>query len=100
MEEDKKWWQKGSTIPIELNDVPICENKTTDVKNSDFIELQKKINELIFNFIQEHNIEEWWSFDYAIDDLESLKKYGLSCASCDGSLCVFDRNKKSIIVSM
>lgn len=97
---EDKWWQKNSTIPIGLNDVPICKNETSDVKNSDFIKLEKDIDKLVYKFIINHDIDGWWSFDYSIDNLRMLKIHGVGCPACDGSLCVFDENKESIIVSM
>lgn len=100
MPESDKWWKKYGSIPEELNDVPIVENKTTTIKNSDFIALNNAIDKLVYEFMISHEIPNGWCLNYGIDGLESLKKYGTECPMCDGYLTIFDQNKVPIISSM
>lgn len=97
--ESEKWWKKNSPIPDELNDVPMISNKTKNVKNSDFIKLQKDIDTLVYEFIKKHDIPCGFNLSYSIDDLQSLKEYGIECPSCDGSLVIFDIEHNTVLHS-
>lgn len=87
-------------IKDELNDMPIVENTTENVKNSEFIALHDAITNLIHDFITKHDINDAWSISYDIDDLQSLNKHGVTCPSCDTSLTVFNEYGEAILCSM
>lgn len=100
MPEEKKWWKGEKGIAEEVNDVPLIENLTTTVNNSEVVELQNRIDKLVYDFVSKHEIPNAWCLNYSIDDLKSLKEFGPDCPSCDGSLCIFDDKRSSIITSM
>lgn len=98
--EDKKWWHKNSEIPNELNDVPMFVNKTTEIKNSDFITLHNSIVELIHKFVTEHNIDDSYLIRFSIDSLGELKKFGINTSYCDTSLEIIDNDNNTLLLSM
>lgn len=100
MPKEDKWWQKDSNIPEELNDVPIIENFTEDVKNSEFIELQNEIDKLVYDFLKKHDIKNGFSFGYGLTNIPDFKEFGLECPFVDGWMCIYDSDRKSIITSM
>ena len=81
-------------------DIPLYKNTTEDVPNSDFITLQRDIDNLVYKFMQTHNVANGYIVNYSLDSLQDLKKDGINCPSCDGYLGILDKDKNEIIASM
>lgn len=81
-------------------DVPLYKNTTDSVPNSDFVILQKDIDNLIYKFIQTHNIPNGESLNYSIDSLQYLKQEGVETPVSDRYLGILDKDNNEIIASM
>lgn len=81
-------------------DVPLYKNTTDSVPNSDFVILQKDIDNLIYKFMQTHNISNGESLNYSIDSLQYLKQEGVETPVSDRYLGILDKDNNEIIASM
>lgn len=87
--------------PIRNNyDVPLYKNTTDSVPNSDFVILQKDIDNLIYKFMQTHDIPNGESLNYSIDSLQYLKQEGVETSVSDRYLGILDKDNNEIIASM
>lgn len=100
MPESEKWWKKNEGFAEEVNDVPLCVNKTTTVKNSEFAELHSEFCKLVYEFMCKHDIPSAFYLSFGVDNINLLKEYGLECTVCDTDLTIFDENKEALICSM
>jgi hypothetical protein len=81
-------------------DVPLYKNITDSVPNSDFVILQKDIDNLIYKFMQTHDIPNGESLNYSIDSLQYLKQEGVESPVSDRYLGILDKDNNEIIASM
>lgn len=81
-------------------DVPLYKNTTDSVPNSDFVILQKDIDNLIYKFMQTHDIPNGESLNYSIDSLQHLKQEGVETPVSDRYLGILDKDNNEIIASM
>ena len=81
------------------NKETIAKNTTGYIKNEDFIELDKSILLLVYNFLKDHDIPNAYSFLYTIDDLAELKKNGVQYPTCETYASIVDFDNNEIIVS-
>lgn len=98
--KDKNIILRGEHAKRDKYDIPIYKNTTEDVPNSDFITLQRDIDNLVYKFMQTHNVANGDIVNYSLDSLQDLKKDGINCPSCDGYLGILDKDKNEIIASM
>jgi hypothetical protein len=98
--KDKGIILRGEHSQKDKYDIPIYKNTTEDVPNSDFITLQRDIDNLVYKFMQTHNVANGYIVNYSIDSLQDLKEDGINCPSCDGYLGILDEDKNEIIASM
>lgn len=81
-------------------DIPLYKNTTDNIPNSDFVILQKDIDNLIYKFMQTHDIPNGESLNYSIDSLQHLKQEGIETPISDRYLGILDKDNNEIIVSM
>lgn len=81
-------------------DVPLYKNTTDSVPNSDFVILQKDIDNLIYKFMQTYDIPNGESLNYSIDSLQYLKQEGVETPVSDRYLGILDKDNNEIIASM
>lgn len=81
-------------------DVPLYKNTTDSVSNSDFVVLQKDIDNLVYKFMQTHEIPNGEVLNYSIDSLQYLKQGDAETPVSDRYLGILDRDNNEIIVSM
>lgn len=91
----RSWWNFDT-----IKDFHIYQNKTDNVSNKDFYLLHKELDSTVKNFMDKYNIKDAYTLTYSIDNLQELKKHGISCPSCDGNCTILDKDNNTLLESM
>lgn len=83
----------------ENNKIYLNKNQES-INDADFLQLHKAMDKLVYDFICNHNLTNAFSLDYCIDDLVSLRDYGIDCPYCDGYLGILDKDNNPILESL
>lgn len=84
-----------------MSEVNLALNKTDNVSNVDVLKLHNDLMNVVEKHLQNlPRIDNAYTLNFSVDDLQTLREQGKNNASSDSSLTILDGDNNEIIVSM